>query len=318
MRRYGQKLVALTALIVLLLSCWHYWPSILLASMSAQQQIYSHFNLLLIELSEHQWHAAWLLVGLSFIYGIFHAVGPGHGKIVMSSYLSSHRQKLKTSLALTMIAAMAQAIVAVVLVTILRFILTQTAHEVNNNALTIIHLNSLLVVALGIWLAIQAIRKCFPKPIHYQNFTPIAHQSPIKQPLQPVLRCSCGHAHSIAPAQVVKASRWRDYLALILSIGARPCSGALLVLTVSALMNIYWVGVLSAIVMAIGTGLTTSLVAVITVTARGLLIRIYGNQKPHPYLSALPAAIAALLLIGLGMTLYQLPPLAGMPAFLAH
>ncbi|CAG9298366.1 nickel/cobalt transporter [Celerinatantimonas diazotrophica] len=323
MKVISSRLTACVLVILLIGACWHFWPIILLQSMQMQQLIYSHFDNLLIALSEHQWQNAWMLMALSLIYGVFHAVGPGHGKVVMASYLSTHRQKLKTSICLTMAAAMMQALVAIALVTVLRFVLTQTAHQVNNNAMNIIHMNSLLVIALGIWLAFSALKKCFPKKpkIHYQQFSyPANHVSSavLRSVQNHPPQCGCGHHHSVSAEQLADAHNWRDYLALIISIGARPCSGALLVLTVSALMGVYWIGVISAIVMALGTGSTTSALAFITVTARGLMIRVYGNKEVSPYLLALPAAFGALLLIILGVTLYQMPPLAGMPGFLTH
>src|SRR5690242_17197659 len=41
----------------------------------------------LIRAAKADGSAVWALLGLSFLYGIFHAAGPGHGKAVISSYL---------------------------------------------------------------------------------------------------------------------------------------------------------------------------------------------------------------------------------------
>ena len=60
--------------------------------------------------------AVWLLMGISFAYGIFHAAGPGHGKAVISSYLVANEETWKRGVALSFLSAMLQALVAVVVV----------------------------------------------------------------------------------------------------------------------------------------------------------------------------------------------------------
>ena len=53
------------------------------------------------------------LVGLSFVYGIFHAAGPGHGKAVISSYIVANRVELKRGIALSVAASIVQALTAI-------------------------------------------------------------------------------------------------------------------------------------------------------------------------------------------------------------
>ncbi len=56
--------------------------------------------------------------------------------------------------------------------------------------------------------------------------------------------CStCGHAHMPTPAQVDSAGDWRTALGIILSIGMRPCTGAVLVLVFARVAQIPWTGV---------------------------------------------------------------------------
>ena len=60
--------------------------------------------------------AVWLLMGISFAYGIFHAAGPGHGKAVISSYLVANEETWKRGVTLSFASALLQALVAVAVV----------------------------------------------------------------------------------------------------------------------------------------------------------------------------------------------------------
>ena len=50
----------------------------------------------------------WLLVGLSFAYGVFHAAGPGHGKAVISSYMLANEVALRRGIMLSFVSAFLQ------------------------------------------------------------------------------------------------------------------------------------------------------------------------------------------------------------------
>jgi High-affinity nickel-transport protein len=49
--------------------------------------------------------AYWGLMGVSFVYGIFHAAGPGHGKAVISSYLLANEETWRRGITLSFASA---------------------------------------------------------------------------------------------------------------------------------------------------------------------------------------------------------------------
>ena len=73
--------------------------------------------------------AAWTLFGISFLYGIFHAAGPGHGKAVISSYLVANEETWRRGVVLSFASALLQALVAVAIVGIAAVLLNATARD---------------------------------------------------------------------------------------------------------------------------------------------------------------------------------------------
>ncbi|MGH6736095.1 MAG: nickel/cobalt transporter [Methyloceanibacter sp.] len=75
--------------------------------------------------------AALLLAGLSFVYGVVHAVGPGHGKAIISSYVVANEETVRRGVLISFLAAGMQAITAVALVSLALVALSATGLELN-------------------------------------------------------------------------------------------------------------------------------------------------------------------------------------------
>jgi nickel/cobalt exporter len=93
--------------------------------------------------------AVWLLMGISFAYGIFHAAGPGHGKAVISSYLVANDETWRRGITLSFASAFVQALVAVVVVGVAAVLLNATARTMSNAVWWIEIASYVLIAAMG-------------------------------------------------------------------------------------------------------------------------------------------------------------------------
>ena len=64
----------------------------------------------------------------------------------------------------------------------------------------------------------------------------------------------------------------------MLTVGIRPCSGAILVLVFALAQGLFWAGVAATLVMGLGTAITVAAIAIIAVSAKGLAQRFAGSR----------------------------------------
>jgi nickel/cobalt exporter len=114
-----------------------------------QAEFYRQFSSL-IRAAKADGTAAWSLFALSFLYGIFHAAGPGHGKAVISSYMVANEETWTRGVVLSFASALLQALVAVVVVGIAAGLLNATTATMNRavNAIEIVSYSLIVLIGL--------------------------------------------------------------------------------------------------------------------------------------------------------------------------
>ena len=228
----------------------------------------------------------WLL-GVGFAYGVFHAAGPGHGKAVIASYLVSSERALLRGAGLSLAAALIQAIVAILLVTIVFGIVGGTVVTMGRTTQAVEIAGFLTISVLG---AVLVWRKA-------ARLLAILRPGGTRPSIE---ACECGR---IDPAGLENGSL-RQMALVALGAGIRPCAGALLVLTFTRAQGIFWVGIVTTLAMALGTAVTTGGLAALAVYTKRLALRLAaGRSRLALVLSggAELAAAAFVLVIGLAL-----------------
>lgn len=285
---------------------WLYWSQILLQSVLWQKDLHRQMTQLLQQVAEQPHQAGISLVIFSLIYGVLHALGPGHGKVVIATFLATHPSRVRTSIRLTLLASLLQGSVAIVLVTVMLVLLKTSSRQLHLSSFWLEKGSYLLVIGLGVMIGYRALRALWmalrPRP------------APVFRAFQPQHQhdehCGCGHAHLPTPQQMNGNVSWKTQMLVVVSMGLRPCSGAIMMLLFAKVIGVYGWGILSAAVMALGTALTISAIGLLVQQARSVAQRLAqpgagAGAGIMRLLIPILALTGSLILIVVGIALWQ-------------
>jgi nickel/cobalt exporter len=270
-------------------------------------------------------------MGVSFLYGIFHAAGPGHGKAVISSYLVANEETWVRGVVLSFLSALMQAIVAIVVVGIAAVALHASAATMNGAVNWIETASYTLIVLVGLrllWVkgrAFIAAAHDLGRPTgavgaaltpteaaqdHHDHMRDHGHAHHHGHDHDHAHfgrgdhahhdhddASAWAHAHAPEPEELAGPGGWQRGLSAIVAVGLRPCSGAILVLVFALAQGLFWVGAASTLVMGLGTFITVAAVATIAVSARSWAGRVAASRSGYGNLVMRGIETAAAVLI---------------------
>ena len=256
------------------------------------------------------WLGAMTLIGLSFLYGLFHAAGPGHGKAIISSYVVANRTTVRRGVILSFIASIAQALSAIGLVAVLAIGMNAAGLQIRQAVNRFEIASAALVILTGLWLLFTQFQRLLPvfrpamvaahlhaAPIqdhhhHHAHHNDHAHSDD----------CACGHHHMPLPQDLEVGWSLRHAAAVVLAVGIRPCTGAVLILVFALTQGMFWAGVAATFAMALGTAIMVSALAVLAVGSREMAARYAGSLWADRVYGA-AGLIGALLVVLFGSAL---------------
>lgn len=330
---------------MLVIACIYLFPWLFSHVVIWQREFNQLISAYLHDIQQHPLYAGSLLILVSFLYGVFHALGPGHGKFIIAGYLATHKTQLARSMQITFFSSLTQGLVAISAVSVVVLILQLSSAYFNLSQLWLERIAYGLVILLGLrwcWtsgrtlykqhrqkkkrLQITKIQPCDPNKMKIGSLIMeksavgilLAPSVPLAKPTFKVrcflssnhaehhAHCGCGHRHIPTRERLNRDTNMKENILLILSIGMRPCSGAIFVLFLAYMLDLFMWGVFATIAMSFGTGITLSAFALLVRYARATAIKL-GQWYRQPFadinMEILAKCLAGIILIFFALTL---------------
>lgn len=208
------------------------------------------------------------LLLFSLLYGMLHALGPGHGKTLVASYFLTHERDHKRAALMALGIGAVHVLAALGLTLAILYIVQRILVS------TVQQAGSLLTIISGVLVLLIALRLVVQK---------IQHRRAKNASAVSACGCSACHAHH--------KGAHTDWM-LVLSAGIVPCPGTVTIFLFTFSMGMYLTGFLAALLMSIGMGVVLFASAALTISLR---------QKATPF-----ATVAAVLEYGSIVVIFAL------------
>ncbi|MBV7434010.1 nickel/cobalt transporter [Cardiobacteriaceae bacterium TAE3-ERU3] len=275
--------------------------------------------------------AWWGMVSLGFVYGVLHAVGPGHGKAVVSTFLLTQPSGYKSALGLAVGGALLQGVSAILWVSVTLGLMQWLIREAVGQVIWAERFSYTLIIVAGayiVWRQWRRLRQpdaaCGCGHDHHHNHS--EHEHAHNHIAGEVQHCcsnehhhECQHGsddaennhqhcdhyhHNHGEFEALPTSSRRTHLLAMLAIGARPCSGAILALAVAAGWGLWGVGIAMTFAMALGTAITVLSLALLTVFGRERLALSLSQGSTHWQKAFnILVIVGGLILVALGVVM---------------
>ena len=222
---------------------------------------------------------------IAFLYGVFHALGPGHGKTVIVGYFLGRGGSVGRGIGMAAWIALSHVVGAIAVVGLVHLVLINVlATPMEENLwLRLVSYGSIFLI--GLVMLVMAVRE----RRHAHDHAHAGHHHHGDH-----LGDHHGHSHSLRGL--------REQKLLAVAAGFIPCSGAILILLFSFTNGILLMGMAMTLFIAIGMGLTLAALGIVSVFAHH---KVTARFADNPGMRIVFSLLGPLLITAIGALLFS-------------
>lgn len=226
-----------------------------------------------------------MLLVVSFVYGVIHALGPGHGKSLAFSYFMANKSSYTKAFAISQASAFIHIVGALILVIVSIFVLQSVLNNFVNDSVEILtKFSAVLIMALAIYILYRKLKN---KGCSCSSCC----STPAKTSQSPWSTSKPQTVNSLKP------NFMKQDLYFVITSGIIPCPGTVVLFIYAFVLETYFAVILASIAISFGMGLVIFASSFLGVSVKNL------SEKSHKITYALEI-IAPIVMFILGIFLF--------------